>query len=124
MADTFRCLTCGQDTPRYFMVEGRGSKPRVCVGCALDQWIPPGYQKRERYRPACPGCGGELSIVKGPGKEGERLHQCSGCGLRWEDIELTHLNATRRPSLGVMFLDRHPQTIGEALLMSAVSPRY
>jgi hypothetical protein len=37
------CRTCGHDEPAITMVAG------LCDGCRLDTWIPPGYQKREKY---------------------------------------------------------------------------
>lgn len=127
MADTFRCSTCGQETPRYFMVEGGGAKPRVCLGCALDGWIPGDYQEGERYRPACPSCGGELAVRKAaadkPGRRGEPQYECGRCGLIWEEIEIIHANATRRPPLGVAWLDERHQTLEDALLMCKRKPR-
>lgn len=110
----FVCPTCGQQTPRYFAVEGK--RGPVCLGCGFDRWIPAGYEDRERYRPACPYCGGVLFVIEGPGREGERQFQCDRCTLRWEELELTHLNATRRPALGVAWLDERHPTTGEMLL--------
>ena len=63
-------------------------------------------------------------MVKGPGKEGERQFQCDRCALRWEELELTHLNATRRPPLGVAWLDERHQTLGEAFLMCMTPARF
>ena len=116
------CRICREPVPRYFAIEGKAGRP-ICAGCALDRWIPADYQERERYAPACPHCGGALTVVEQARRKGERQQQCSRCGLRWEEIEIEHFNATRRPPLGIDWLDERHQTLGEALLMCRRKPR-
>ena len=56
-----------------------------CIGCHWDQFIPPGYEKREDY-------------------------------LRWGSI----LRATRRPSLGIWFLDHHPMRVRDIKILKKI----
>lgn len=116
------CWICKEPVPAYFAVEGRTGRP-ICAGCALDRWIPPDYAERERYEPACPHCGGQLSVLERTKRKGERRCQCLRCGLRWEEIEVVHFNATKHPPLGIEWLDERRQTMGESLLMCRHRPR-
>ena len=94
------CSTCGGQVEAD--ANGRG----LCYGCHLDGWIPADYAAREAYRDACALCGGPVVAAETKTRRGEGRLDCQSCGLRWEQHEITHQNRTRRPDLGVPFLDQ------------------
>jgi len=119
--EPFRCPLCGDVVGAlYFIIISGRTRQRMCAGCALDQWIPPGYEKREAYRMACPSCGGRLKNIGVRTKRAKRArvhrYACRKCGLRSVAGDLQHQNATRRPRLGIGFLDEKRQSVGEVVL--------
>jgi len=112
------CVVCGGQ------IETPG-KQGICYGCFIDtQYIPADYEQREQYIRVCPVCGWRWSREEQEAGGGQRIISCSQCGtIRGRD-QPGRWNATRRPPLGVDWLDRRIAPLGIAALKTNQRPRF